>query len=88
MAELLFYYYSSECRCVYNQISKDDGIRPGTTMEALTRLKPAFKEDGSTTAGKFSADDATVLLSVGEIVLNDQYLQAAVLGSCLCSDPL
>ena len=39
---------------VYNQISKDDGIRPGTTMAALTKLKPAFKEDGSTTAGQFN----------------------------------
>lgn len=34
-------------------VSKDDGIRP-TTMEGLAKLKPAFKEGGSTTAGNSS----------------------------------
>jgi acetyl-CoA C-acetyltransferase len=32
-------------------ISKDDGPRPGTTMEVLATLKPAFREGGSVTAG-------------------------------------
>jgi acetyl-CoA C-acetyltransferase len=32
-------------------MSKDDGPRPGTTMEALAALKPAFKEGGTVTAG-------------------------------------
>jgi acetyl-CoA C-acetyltransferase len=31
--------------------SKDDGPRPGTTMEVLAALKPAFREDGTVTAG-------------------------------------
>ena len=31
--------------------SKDDGPRPGTTMEVLGGLKPAFREDGTVTAG-------------------------------------
>jgi len=31
--------------------SKDDGPRPGTTMEVLATLKPAFKPDGTVTAG-------------------------------------
>jgi acetyl-CoA C-acetyltransferase len=31
--------------------SADESIRPGTTVEALSRLKPAFKEDGTVTAG-------------------------------------
>ncbi len=31
--------------------SKDDGPRPGTTMEVLATLKPAFREDGQVTAG-------------------------------------
>ncbi|WOG85936.1 hypothetical protein DCAR_0105129 [Daucus carota subsp. sativus] len=35
-------------------ISVDDGIRPGTTMEALSKLKPSFKKDGTTTAGNAS----------------------------------
>lgn len=32
-------------------VSKDDGPRPGTTVEKLAELKPAFKEDGTVTAG-------------------------------------
>jgi len=32
-------------------VSKDDGPRPGTTMEKLAGLQPAFKEDGTVTAG-------------------------------------
>ena len=35
-------------------ISVDDGIRPNTNMRDLAKLKPAFKKDGSTTAGKFT----------------------------------
>jgi acetyl-CoA C-acetyltransferase len=31
--------------------SKDDGPRPGTTMEKLAALKPVFREDGTVTAG-------------------------------------
>ncbi len=31
--------------------SKDDGPRPGTTIEVLASLKPAFREDGTVTAG-------------------------------------
>jgi len=32
-------------------VSKDDGPRPGTTLEKLGSLKPAFREDGTVTAG-------------------------------------
>ncbi|MEO8743850.1 MAG: acetyl-CoA C-acyltransferase [Candidatus Dormiibacterota bacterium] len=31
--------------------TKDDGPRPGTTMEVLAALKPAFRDDGTVTAG-------------------------------------
>jgi acetyl-CoA C-acetyltransferase len=31
--------------------AKDDGPRPGTTIEVLATLKPAFREDGTVTAG-------------------------------------
>lgn len=34
-------------------ISVDDGIRPNTNTTALAKLKPAFKKDGTTTAGTF-----------------------------------
>jgi acetyl-CoA C-acetyltransferase len=30
-------------------VSKDDGPRPGTTMEVLAKLKPAFRENGTVT---------------------------------------
>jgi acetyl-CoA acyltransferase 1 len=35
-------------------VTKDDGIRKETTLEGLSKLKPAFKKDGSTTAGNSS----------------------------------
>ncbi|KAB2003685.1 hypothetical protein E1A91_D11G152500v1 [Gossypium mustelinum] len=35
-------------------ISVDDGIRPDTNMAGLAKLKPAFKKDGTTTAGNAS----------------------------------
>src|SRR4051795_10964808 len=31
--------------------TKDDGPRPGTTMDVLANLKPAFRENGTVTAG-------------------------------------
>jgi acetyl-CoA C-acetyltransferase len=34
-----------------NVVDKDDGPRPGTTVEKLGELKPAFREDGTVTAG-------------------------------------
>jgi acetyl-CoA C-acetyltransferase len=32
-------------------VERDDGPRPGTTMEVLGQLRPAFKPDGTVTAG-------------------------------------
>ncbi len=34
--------------------SEDEGVRPGTTTETLGRLKPAFRKDGTITAGNAS----------------------------------
>ncbi|XP_066057650.1 3-ketoacyl-CoA thiolase, peroxisomal [Chamaea fasciata] len=44
-------------------VHQDEGIRP-TTLEGLAKLKPAFKEDGSTTAGNASqvSDGAAAVL--------------------------
>mmetsp|Transcript_127957 Transcript_127957/g.272876 ORF Transcript_127957/g.272876 Transcript_127957/m.272876 type:complete len:471 (-) Transcript_127957:96-1508(-) len=44
-------------------LAKDEGIR-ATTLEALSKLKPAFKPDGSTTAGSSSqtTDGAAAVL--------------------------
>jgi len=35
-------------------VTEDEGIRPGTTVETLARLKPAFGTDGTITAGTAS----------------------------------
>jgi len=42
----------------------DQGIRPDTSIEALSQLKPAFKEDGKVTAGNSSqiSDGAAAVL--------------------------
>ena len=42
----------------------DQGIRPDTTLEKLSELKPAFKEDGKVTAGNSSqiSDGAAAVL--------------------------
>ncbi len=32
-------------------VARDDGPRPGTTLDGLAKLKPAFKPDGTVTAG-------------------------------------
>jgi acetyl-CoA acetyltransferase family protein len=42
----------------------DQGIRPGTSLETLAGLKPAFKEDGKVTAGNASqiSDGAAAVL--------------------------
>uniref|UniRef100_A0A3Q4HYM0 Acetyl-CoA acyltransferase 1 n=1 Tax=Neolamprologus brichardi TaxID=32507 RepID=A0A3Q4HYM0_NEOBR len=40
-------------------VSRDEGVRPGTTPEGLAKLRPAFKPDGSTTAG-LSVEDIDV----------------------------
>jgi len=42
----------------------DEGVRPGTTVEVLSRLKPVFKKGGSTTAGNASqvSDGAAAVL--------------------------
>merc|ERR1712153_194684 len=45
-------------------ITEDDGIRKGMKVEALAKLKPAFAEDGCTTAGNSSqtSDGAAAVL--------------------------
>jgi acetyl-CoA C-acetyltransferase len=49
-------------------VARDDGPRPGTTMEKLAALKPAFKEDGTVTAGNACPlnDGAAALLIMSE----------------------
>ncbi|ACL63746.1 acetyl-CoA acetyltransferase [Anaeromyxobacter dehalogenans 2CP-1] len=53
------------------QVTADDGVRPGTSLEALAKLKPAFKIDGTVTAGNASqtTDGAAAALVVSEAFL-------------------
>jgi acetyl-CoA C-acetyltransferase len=36
------------------KVERDEGVRPGTSVESLARLAPAFKKDGTITAGNAS----------------------------------
>ena len=49
---------------VTEMLTRDEGIREGTTAETLANLKPAFKEDGKITAGNSSqiTDGASAVL--------------------------
>jgi acetyl-CoA C-acetyltransferase len=49
-------------------VTKDDGPRPGTTIEKLAALKPVFKEDGTVTAGNACPlnDGAAAVLVMSE----------------------
>ena len=49
-------------------VTRDEGIRPGTTVETLAKLKPAFKPDGIVTAGNSSqiTDGASAMLIMSE----------------------
>jgi len=59
------------------QFSKDEFIKAGTTLEALSALRPAFKKDGSVTAGNSSGlnDGAAALLLASEQGLKDHGLK-------------
>ncbi len=53
---------------IKEMISQDDGVRPGTSVETLAKLRPAFKVGGPVTAGNSSqmTDGAAVALVVSE----------------------
>lgn len=58
------------------QVAQDEGPRPGTTLEALARLKPVFAAQGSVTAGNSSqmSDGAGAVLVVSEASLKRFHL--------------
>ncbi len=48
-------------------VESDEGIRPGTTVETLSKLRPAFASDGTVTAGNASqVSDGAAALVVAE----------------------
>jgi acetyl-CoA acyltransferase len=54
-------------------VTTDEGLRPGTTIESLGKLKPAFKPDGKVTAGNSSqiTDGASAALIMSEEKANE-----------------
>lgn len=58
-------------------VSKDEFIKPKTTLEGLSKLKPAFRRDGSVTAGNSSGmnDGACVLLLADENAITNYNLR-------------
>lgn len=70
-------------------VSKDDGVRPGTTAESLGKMRPAFAKDGSIHAGNASqiSDGAAAVLMMkrstaerlGQTILG-KYVAASVVG--------
>jgi 3-oxoadipyl-CoA thiolase len=57
--------------------SNDEFIKPYTTLEGLSKLKPAFRKDGTVTAGNSSGmnDGACVLLLTDESTLKNNGLK-------------
>jgi acetyl-CoA acyltransferase len=63
-------------RDIYNDarvVANDEGPRPGTTIEALAKLKPVFRMGGSVTAGNSSqmSDGAGAVLLASERAIKD-----------------
>lgn len=59
-------------------VEADEGPRPGTTVESLSKLRPAFKKDGIVTAGNSSGinDGAAAVVLVSEEKLKELNLKA------------
>ena len=73
-------------------VETDEGPRPGTTVESLAKLRPAFKPDGLVTAGNSSGinDGAAAVVLVSETKLRELGLlpQAEWIGSAMAGvDP-
>ena len=74
-------------------VDTDEGVRPGTSMEGLARLRPAFAKGGVVTAGNSSqtSDGAAFVLVVSERVMKELALEPiARLAACSVAgvDPL
>ncbi len=59
---------SGEIKRLGEQVSRDEGIRPGSSVESLGKLKPAFLPEGKVTAGNSSqiTDGASAVLIMSE----------------------
>lgn len=63
-------------------VTKDDGIRPNTTIEKLASMKPAFKENGTSTAGNSSqvSDGAAAALMMRRSTATELGLSSHIIG--------
>jgi acetyl-CoA acyltransferase 1 len=63
-------------------VTKDDGIRGNTTVEKLATMKPAFKSDGTSTAGNSSqvSDGASAALMMRRSVAAELGLTSQIIG--------
>ncbi|MGW6006224.1 acetyl-CoA C-acyltransferase [Oerskovia enterophila] len=71
-------------------VEADDGVRADTTVEVLARLRPAFREDGTITAGNASqiSDGAAALVLVSDEEAERRGLSGArILGHALVAGP-
>ncbi|MET9686834.1 thiolase family protein [Streptomyces coeruleorubidus] len=61
-------------------VSEDEHPKPGTTMDTLAKLRPAFAEDGTVTAGNASGinDGGAAVVLARESVARDRGLTALV----------
>jgi acetyl-CoA C-acetyltransferase len=72
-------------------VDQDEGIRPGTTVESLSALKPAFSRDGTITAGnasQISDGAAAVVVTSRERAERDRLpILATVVGNGMVAGP-
>lgn len=63
-------------------VTKDDGIRPNSTIESLAKMKPAFKETGTATAGNSSqvSDGAAAALMMRRSTAIELGLEKNIIG--------
>ncbi len=71
------YYEDGKKKTRKYTVSKDEGPRAGTTMEALGRLRPVFKQGGQVTAGNSSqtSDGASFVIVMSEDMVKELGLQ-------------
>jgi acetyl-CoA C-acetyltransferase len=79
-----------DARAGSSAVVEDEGIRPETTVPALTRLRPAFTENGTITAGNASqlADGAAALVvtSLGRAATLGLEPLAEIVSCGMCAD--
>jgi acetyl-CoA acyltransferase 1 len=63
-------------------VDQDDGIRQNASIEGMRKLKPAFKEDGSSTAGNSSqiSDGAAATLLMRRSTASELGLSSRIIG--------